>query len=160
MGYTHYWERPCVLPRPQFIAAVEDCRRLCAELNIPLGGADGRGQPIFAASQICFNGHADSGGMFETFQVERVRKPRNPHDQPKKGRWFNFCKTEYRPYDLCVQGCLIVLNHHLGSTKFGVASDGTSEQWNDARAACQRILGYGADWGEGELAPLASSLPA
>ena len=36
MGYTHYWERPQVLPRPQFVAAGDDCRRMCAALNIPL----------------------------------------------------------------------------------------------------------------------------
>jgi hypothetical protein len=41
MGYTHHWERPRILPRRQFIAAVEDCRRLCAALDIPLG--DGHG---------------------------------------------------------------------------------------------------------------------
>jgi hypothetical protein len=160
MGYTHYWARPNALPRQLFVAAVEDCRRLCDALNFPLGGAEGRGQPKFSATKICFNGHIDSDGTFETFEVDRVRKSRHPQERPKNGKWFDFCKTEHRPYDLCVQGCLIVLNHHLGSASFDVASDGSSERWNDARAACQRILGYGADWGDGDLAPAAPSIRA
>jgi hypothetical protein len=201
MGYTHYWERLKVLPRPQFLEAVEDCRRLCAALKIPLGDADGKGSPRFSQRQVCFNGHVDSGklcsvqrveglvwprhgaggvalaanaivggwgagpavtarllgpegnGSYETFAVERMRTPRYPREQPASGWWFNFCKTNYRPYDLCVQGCLIILNHRLGSRMFRVDSDGASEHWDDARHASQRVLGYGEDWGEGKLAP-------
>ena len=47
MGYTHYWERPRILPRPQFVAAVEDCLLLCAALNTPLGDAGGKGCFLF-----------------------------------------------------------------------------------------------------------------
>lgn len=207
MGYTHYWERLEVLPCPQFLAAVDDCRHLCAALNIPLGDAGGQGMPSFTTEEICFNGHVDSGkrtsmqqadglvwphstahgvavigqanataggwlggpsvnarvlgpngdGSYETFRVERIRRPRHPQERPTSGWWNNFCKTNYRPYDLCVQGCLIVLSHHLGSNLFRVASDGTSRDWNDARDACQHVLGYGMAWGEGRLAPVEPS---
>ena len=195
MGYTHYWERPTVLPRPQFLAAVEDCRRLCNALPIPLGDADGRGKPRFNSTQICFNGHVDSGkltsiphepglispstdahgvavsgqsdpvvggwgggptvnarvlgpdgdGSYETFCVERVRRPRHPHERPENGWWSDFCKTNYRPYDLCVQCCLIVLTRHLNRSQFRVDSDGTSRDWSDARDVCRHVLGYGMD---------------
>ena len=79
MGYTHYWERPKVLPRPQFLAAVEDCRRMCSALSIPLGDSGGEGHPMFADAEICFNGRADSSGDYscETFRIERIRKPRH-----------------------------------------------------------------------------------
>jgi hypothetical protein len=205
MGYTHYWERPRILPRLQFIAAVQDCRRLCTGLNIPLGGADGRGEPIFSDDKICFNGHVDSGrltsaqkaegliwpgrdahgvavigegdavvghwsagpavsarvlggdgnGSYEAFFVPRIAASRMHNDeQSENQRCGEFCKTNYRPYDLCVQGCLIALSHHLGSTSLRVASDGTSQGWNDARDAAQHILGYGIDWGEDKLAPV------
>jgi len=204
MGYTHYWERPRILPRPQFIAAVEDCRRLCAALDIPLGDAHGEGRPLFKSTEICFNGHVDSGkltsvqrteglvwpqrdahgvavigeadavvggwhagpavrarvlgpngdGSYETFCVQRVHREQHPQAQPPQGWLFNFCKTNYRPYDLCVQGCLIVLSHHLGSGNFRVSSDGSSSDWNDPRDACQHVLGYGVDWGEEKLAPV------
>jgi len=209
MGYTHYWERPRILPRPQFVAAVHDCRRLCAAMDIPLGDAHGEGRPTFNNSEICFNGHVDSGklgsfqraeglvwphqrahgvatigetdaiagswgggpavtsrvlgsngnGSYETFVVERIdRSP--PQEQGAHGGLSDFCKTNYRPYDLCVQGCLIVLSHHLEAARFRVTSDGTSRDWNDARDACQHVLGYGIDWGEDKLTPMAPPLPS
>jgi hypothetical protein len=202
MGYTQYWARPQVLPRPQFVAAVEDCRRLCAALNIPLGDGNGQGQPIFSSSMICFNGHVnskkfcssqqteglvwprsvtcgvavigesdavaggffsgvtarilgpDGDGSYETFLFTQVHRLRHPMEETKDGWCQGFCKTCYRPYDLCVQSCLMVLSHHFGKPSFRVDSDGTSEQWNEARHACQQVLGYGSDWGEGRLAPV------
>jgi hypothetical protein len=197
MGYTHYWERPPTLPRRQFVAAVADCRRLCIVLDIPLGDAVGRGEPVFTATEICFNGHVESGqltfvqkaeervatpeddasqagwragldaragmlgpngnGSYEPFRIERVPHPRRPRGRDMAGWYSDSCKTSRRPYDLCVQGCLIVLNHHLGIERFRVASDGTSCDWNDARRACQDVLGYGINWGEGKLAPQSPS---
>ena len=204
MGYTHYWERRRALPRPLFVTAANDCRRLCAALAIPLGGAEGKGRPVFNSSRISFNGHVHSGlrsssiqnaegliwparaaqgvalvggasavvgrwyagpsvsgrvlgpagdGSYEPFVVERIRRPRHAMDSPERGWWSNYCKTNYRPYDLCVQGCLIVLSHHLGNELFSVGSDGESRDWDDARQACQQVLGYGSDWGEEKLAP-------
>jgi hypothetical protein len=171
---------------------VEDCRRLCLALNIPLGDANGNGQPTFTSSMICFNGHVDSGklsstqqtegliwprpgwldgpvtprilgpngdGSYETFLVQQVHSPRFPMEQAVNGWWDWFFKTSYRPYDLCVQGCLMVLSHHLDNTRFRVRSDGTTEKWNQARHACQHVLGYGIDWGEDDLAPVAVSPP-
>ena len=152
MGYTHYWERPAVLPLPQFIAAAEDCRRLCEGLAMPLGCAAGNDSPEFSANQISFNGVGAAG--CESFVVQRIVQPRHPREQPDQAWRSNFCKTNYRPYDLCVQGALIVLSHHLGSTMFRVTSDGQSRDWNAARTACQRILGYGGDWGQDRLVPL------
>jgi len=152
MGYTHYWERPGELPRRQFAAAAEDCLKLCAALGIPLGGAQGRGQPVFTAELVCFNG-ANSVSC-ETFRVPRVQPPRHPLERETCGWRTEFCKTNHLPYDLCVQGCLIVLSHHLSGQSFRVTSDGRSHDWNAAREACQRVLGYGIDWGEDKLAPV------
>ena len=85
--------------------------------------------------------------------MERIVRPRILGDRPHEGgQWFGFCMTNYRPYDLCVQCCLLILNHYLGSALFRVSSDGTSGQWNDARDACQHVLGYGMAWGEEKLA--------
>jgi hypothetical protein len=209
MGYTHYWERAAVLPRPQFAAAARDCRQLCAALAVPLGDAGGQGRPTFNANEICFNGHLQSNklgfvqqaqglvwpapgargvamagtadavvggwgagpvtrarvlgpggdGSYETFRVERVSRPRFPSERPPGERWGGFCKTNYRPYDLCVQGCLIVLSHHLGLQHFTVSSDGNSREWDEARDDCQHVLGYGIDWGEGKLAPVTAGPP-
>jgi hypothetical protein len=58
-----------------------------------------------------------------------------------------------------VQCCLIILQHHLGSDWFRVDSDGGSAKWNDARDACQHVLGYGVEWGEDKLAPVTPEEP-
>jgi hypothetical protein len=171
-------------------------------LDIPLGDANGQGEPTFSSSMICFNGHVDSkkfcasqqteglvwprpgasgaavigesdavtggfspgvtarllgpdgDGSYETFLVMQVYRPRHPMEVAQDGWCHGFCKTSYRPYDLCVQGFLIVLSHRLGNANFRVDSDGTSEQWNQARHACQKVLGYGIDFGQGKLAPV------
>jgi hypothetical protein len=56
--------------------------------------------------------------------------------------YFHFCKTAYKPYDLAVQVCLVIAAHHLGDAIL-VSSDGSQEQWQDAIALCQSVLGYG-----------------
>ena len=190
MGYTHYWERPKTLAVEKFNAAVEDCRKLCEALGIPLGDSEGREEPEFSTEAVCFNGHVESGsysrqagllwpadkaqsvaavgetvcvggwcagpevakrcvdddgdGSYETFAVEQNYEP-CPGQEPHLGLWFSFCKTNFRPYDLCVQGCLIVFKERFGAV-FQVTSDGTDEQWNEARDACQVVLGYGLDF--------------
>jgi hypothetical protein len=155
MGYTHYWVRKRVLPPKWFRAAVADCQKICQALGIPLGGADGLGEPVFTADRICFNGRADSplgNAAYETFLVDRVWA--RPHDERARVGW-EFCKTEHRPYDLSVQCCLIALSHRLGP-RFRVSSDGDTQHWQAAREACQRVLGYGVDWGEEKLAVVAA----
>jgi hypothetical protein len=156
MGYTHYWDRSSVLPRQQFLAAADDCRRLCDALKIPLGDAKGEGLPIFNTDTLCFNGRVDTGG-WEPFRVDRVRRLRDAREPHVGSWWSSFCKTNRLPYDLCVQGCLIVLSHHFTKSHFRVSSDGDSQDWHNARDACQRALGYGIDWGEEKLAPVPPS---
>jgi len=60
------------------------------------------------------------------------------------GRYFDFCKTNFKPYDLAVQVFLVIAKHHLGS-RIIVASDGTIQQWLDAVQICQNAFSYGMD---------------
>jgi len=79
----------------------------------------------------------------ETFRVTCTRDRRDY--QPKQGERFGFCKTAYKPYDIPVTACLIILKHHFGS-KVNVSSDGESRDWDDARILCQQVLGYGEEF--------------
>jgi hypothetical protein len=56
MGYSNYWTRTAELPAKPFAAAVKDIKKILSKLNIPLGGRDGTGRPIFRADLISFNG--------------------------------------------------------------------------------------------------------
>jgi hypothetical protein len=138
MGFTHYWDRPSELPAKKFAAAVKDCRVLLTHLAVPLAGRDGTGPAIFRADEIGFNGLGPDA--YETFAVARMLP--NRLGEP---RIFEFCKTARRPYDLCVQAALIVLKQHLGG-EISVSSDGEDADWESARVACQRWLGYGGDF--------------
>lgn len=138
MGYTHYWTRAAELPATKFGAAVKDCRKLMKHLGVALAGRDGTGRPIFNDKEIAFNGHAPN--EYETFVVARMAAARD--GEPKT---FQFCKTARRPYDICVQAALIVLQHHLGEA-IVISSDGDEADWDRARAVCQKWLGYGSDF--------------
>ena len=137
MGYTNYWKRTPELPAMKFAAAVKDIKTIMKKLGVPLGGRDGTGRPIFRADSIEFNGRTPQD--YETFAVDRLVEPEG---EPMV---FEFCKTEHRPYDICVQAALIVLKHHLGAA-ITVSSDGDDTDWEAARNACQKWLGYGGEF--------------
>lgn len=147
MGYTHFWMRPNELDREQFAAAARDCRAVCEESGVKLQGIEGREDPIFERFIVAFNGGC------EAFVVQCICGPDSP-ERPRRdgsGAHWGFCKTEQSPYDICVEACLIVFNHHFG-IDFTVSSDADSSEWIAARELCQRALGYGksfslADWG-------------
>jgi hypothetical protein len=67
------------------------------------------------------------------------------HDEQHIGKYFQSCKTAFRPYDLAVTAFLVIAKHHLGE-KILVESDGTIAHWMDAVKLCQNVLGYGCDF--------------
>jgi len=67
------------------------------------------------------------------------------HDKQHIGKYFQFCKTAFRPYDLAVTAFLVVAKHHLGE-RILVESDGMIAHWMDAIKICQNVLGYGWDF--------------
>lgn len=151
MGYTHYVSRRKRLPLATFRLAVEDCRKvveaLCREKGIVVQlESDDTETPLFGDVRIQFNGVGENG--HETFVIDRNYTPFPSQPKPSRGEgWFEFTKTARKPYDAAVCACLIVFNHHFGKA-YTVSSDGEDgdEGWATARAFCQRVLGYGADF--------------
>jgi len=66
-------------------------------------------------------------------------------EKEKVGKYFDFCKTAFKPYDLAVNAFLIIAKHYLGRDLI-VESDGDIPQWIDAIELCQSNLGYGRDF--------------
>jgi len=58
------------------------------------------------------------------------------------GKYFQFTKTAYKPYDLAVTVCLVIAKHHLGE-QITIQSDGNMENWYEAINLCHHFLGYG-----------------
>ncbi len=61
------------------------------------------------------------------------------------GRWFTFCKTAYKPYDLAVNICLVIAKHYLKDDIL-ISSDGEMQHWVEAIIITQKLLGYGKDF--------------
>lgn len=70
------------------------------------------------------------------------RRSRTPSS--RVGKYFDCCKTAYKPYDLAVSCALLIAKRHMGALLV-VASDGDNDQWADTRMTCQHFLGYGQD---------------
>ena len=137
MGMTHYWYREIELPEEQFKVALNDCKAILSALDIPLGDAVGKDDPILTGGEIIFNG-LNNG--CEPFVFRRIQYPR-----PGREKVFTYCKTEHMPYDLAVQCCLIVLKHHFGD-ELRVSSDSKDKDWKKAREICEDKLQYGLDF--------------
>jgi hypothetical protein len=138
MGWTHYWERDSELPKEAFEKAAKDCLIVCAAIDVSLAGPEFKCEPVFSETEISFNG--TKGQDCELFSIKASELPRRP------GRAiFSYCKTEKLPYDLCVKCVLVILKHYLGE-HIQVKSDGTDEDWRDAKRLCQSCLGYGPEF--------------
>ena len=122
MGYTHYWRRNTVLPVALFGKFVVDCVKLSEHLpeGIKLGNGLGEGSPVFNSNEVIFNGAEPES--YETFHLPKVFKPEK-WETPNNGKYFSFCKTARRPYDIMVAGCLFAAQHIFGD-RFIFSSDG------------------------------------
>lgn len=63
----------------------------------------------------------------ETFVLTRKNKKEDYEDK-NRTHTFRFCKTQYKPYDMVVQGVLILAKYHF-KDDIKVSSDGNMEDW-------------------------------
>jgi len=138
MGWTHYWERPTELPEQDFTSAVRDVETLVAASSIGLGGFDGSGHPVLESDHVVLNGQSPQA--CEPFELSRVQ-----FDRRGRASVFSYCKTGGMPYDLLVQGALIIFRRYFGESLI-VTSDGSDSNWQPARELVQDTLGYGEDF--------------
>ncbi len=92
---------------------------------------------------------------YEPFSFPRILKPEPWKPTPKDEKYFKYCKTAFRPYDIVVTAFLIIAKHYL-EDRIEVSSEAKDVHWFDGKMLCQSILGYGFqyqidDEGEREL---------
>jgi len=93
------------------------------------------------AKRVC-----DGDCSFETFSFPRViTEEYGKSSLIEDGKYFSFCKTAFRPYDLAVICFLIIAKHCLGD-KIIVSSDGTNIHWFDGIVLCEYYLHYSAGY--------------
>jgi len=81
----------------------------------------------------------------ETLYFPRMLPIKNYHSKDDSGKYFEFCKTAFKPYDIAVTAFFIIAKYHL-KTEIDVRSDGNDKDWFDAKMLCQSVLGYGFEF--------------
>lgn len=144
MGYTHYWAVDYEhAPADAFGRSLLDAKAIIDAAGVPLGGADGTGEPELAEGRIAFNG-ADPDD-YETFWLEAAAPGAEDYGWQAGERihgpgWhWTFCKTARRPYDVVIGALLLRLAHHYGDA-FHVSTDGDEGDWHDAVALYRSVF--------------------
>lgn len=133
---TIYWKRQRVIPVSTFIAAVNDCKLVCAALEhsgiVSLVGLDTK-SAVFADLKIEFNGLPGVEPFI--FHQQSPGRERN-------GMVTEFCKTHGLAYESAVLACLEIFNRYL-SSNFEFSMDGPcTPVWPKAKTVFIRILGW------------------
>jgi len=133
MGYTHYWDTaPGEYDVAAFSMFVDHVSKVLSVTNVPIAGPDGSGKPQLSEDAVSFNGASDES--CETLRIARVVVA---EDDPSQV--FNFCKTDWQPYDVMVTATLLLYRHQFPDS-VALSSDGEPEEWQQGcdlvKAAC------------------------
>lgn len=155
MGYTHYWQLKGIPTQSEWDEFVTKTKALVEKTGVKLGNGIGEDEPIFNDDKVCFNGWAANGEDYETFCIDRYaadleneETKKSIESYEKMGYTYekaieyatsDFCKTQYRNYDVCVCIALLVAKAVFGE-KFTFSSDGdmTCEGWQKAYEYCSK----------------------
>ena len=147
-GYTHYW----IWRRPptddELRPCIADMQRIAKAWGGKLEGSfDEEG-----ATAITLNGVGEDA--HEAFRFPGLRR-----DVPLRGPdggSFEFCKTQWKPYDEVVTACLIAARDHFPPDVLEIMSDGVWGEWTGGARLYHRTLGRplrnpmgGPDFGPG-----------
>ena len=142
MGYTHYWYIADEISQDSWDKFLGDFRLILPNFESTLD-IQGDQKLEHDKDVIFLNGIGELA--HESFLLERVTDisgftQRDDDD----GLIFKFCKTAQKPYDIAVCSALIIAKKHFGES-IVISSDGDNEEWEESKALCQKILGYGDD---------------
>jgi hypothetical protein len=139
MGYTHYWNIADEISRDNWYKFIEDFHKILPNFESTLETqGDQKLQTI--NGMVFLNGIGELS--HETFCLERVTDTTGFTQRDDDGLIFKFCKTAQKPYDIAVCSALIIAKKHFGESIM-ISSDGDNEEWQESKALCQKILGYG-----------------
>jgi hypothetical protein len=155
MGYTHYWDRPVKNAGSAYMFGKLslDAKKLCDWANengIRVRDYQGEAEPDFNEAYFAINGDAraiDEEGERRDYSHETFHWAGIPtQTEWRKGEEtiFDFCKTNYKPYDAVVTAILIRAKHIYGSC-VSVSSDGNWDEWAAGRMMYELVFGEKAE---------------
>lgn len=129
MGYTHYFRLNSRLDEETIHKICNDTEKLLERLSkVVCFDPDEEDSIPKVDSEngvIMFNGKGSDG--YEDFHVDMNRTG------------FNFCKTNYKPYDIAVCGTLLIFAEHALDC-FDLSSDGDIEDYQNAISLYKEIF--------------------
>ena len=127
MGYTHYWSKKPSLSKNKWELFTEDVVRLLYDGTNLVCADDAKvnDYPEVNEDYVRFNGRGEDA--HETFYFERIQTPNTWQQADEKGRYFNFCKTARKHYDIYVVAVLQLAKLHFGNA-IELSSDGDDEE--------------------------------
>ena len=119
MGYTRYWVRTDKPITEDFVEEVKEIIKDCAKKGIAIRGRYGEGSPIINTEEITFNGNfrAEKDLSHEPFSILNIETGFD---------FFDFCKTNRKPYDYAVRRVLKLAKDYGLVTN--VSSDGKNNK--------------------------------
>ncbi len=161
LGDGHGENHPIITPKEICFNGLKNCGHQKRHIVLPWPGENatgvathgtdtklviGKNTSWFAGPQIetrVCNGDCS----YETFSLQQKFEKMYDEQSPEAsgGLFFDFCKTAYRPYDLAVNTCLVIAQHHLGPA-IEISSDGDMNHWEESMQLCNHFLGFGADF--------------
>lgn len=144
MGYSHVFETKRNVPVQQWVQITDAFKKVV--LNLPefsqTAGSYYPDVPIKLQYEcdedkavvidndiIRFNGDGENG--HETFLLCRAKFSNET--------FYDFCKTNRKPYDFAVCAALILTDHYAPGC-YRIVSDGTAEEWMPALLHLRKIL--------------------
>ena len=137
MGYTHYWNiYQTIIPQDIWRSFASDFIKILPQFMDKLDHETDQKFDI-NGNDIRFNGIGEES--HETFTINR----KNPMEKSYDGeiKYFDFCKTARKEYDIAVCCALIVAKKHFGDI-INISSDGNNEELEEANSLCKNILKY------------------
>ena len=139
MGYTHYWNiLESEINSDKWAKFAKDFVKILPQFMDILDHNTDQKFNV-TGEHIIFNGVGEEG--HETFTMNRKNVMEKAYDGEIK--YFDFCKTARKEYDISVCCALIIAKKYFGNI-IKVSSDGEEEDgWDKAKELCQKVLKYG-----------------
>ncbi len=128
-GYTHYWKWLEPPPKDALEKCIAEMAKVVASERGNLAGSNGKGQPTIEKYVIEFNGVGEMA--------------HEPFSFPEK-IGFNFCKTQWKPYDRVVTACLLIARDYFSQDVLQISSDGEWAAWDSGARLYAEITGRAA----------------
>ncbi|MBK7782363.1 MAG: hypothetical protein IPJ58_16630 [Ardenticatenia bacterium] len=128
MGYSRAWTQSRKLTVSEWARLTACVERIQRIAGVDLAGPMGVGKPLVTRGRIAFNGAAQTGEDYETFEL-----------MPTPGIAWSFCKTGHRPYDAVVAAVLTAADRIAPGAFSELTADGGAEDWAEADAICDYL---------------------